>query len=150
MATTKKSNPGQDALRKLLLAGLGLADETNQKLHQNFNALVKKGQAREPEIKKAVADVRKKADAKRKELEKKVSDFLKHNEIVKSKEFQGLLKKVEELQKKVTGTKPAAKKVATKPAAKKAVAKKKPAKKAAAKKPAAKSAAPAATEGAAS
>lgn len=145
----KKSTAGQEALRKLLLAGIGLADETNQKLHQNFNALVKKGQAKEPELKKAVADVRKKAEAKRKELEKKVSDFLKQNEIVKSKEFQTLLKKVEDLQKKATGAKPAAK-AAAKPAAKKAAAKKKPAKKAAAKKPAAKPAAPAATEGAAS
>ena len=145
MAATKKSNPGQEALRKLLLAGLGLADETNQKLHQNFNALVKKGQAKEPEIKKAVADVRKKAEARRKELEKKVSDFLKQNEIVKSKEFQGLLKKVDELQKKVSG-KPAAKPVAKPAAKKKAPAKKK----VAAKKPAAKPAAPAATEGASS
>jgi polyhydroxyalkanoate synthesis regulator phasin len=145
MAATKKSNPGQEALRKLLLAGLGLADETNQKLHQNFNALVKKGQAKEPEIKKAVADVRKKAEARRKELEKKVSDFLKQNEIVKSKEFQGLLKKVDELQKKVSG------KTAAKPVAKPAAKKKAPAKKkVAAKKPAAKPAAPAATEGASS
>jgi polyhydroxyalkanoate synthesis regulator phasin len=149
MAATKKSNPGQEALRKLLLAGLGLADETNQKLHQNFNALVKKGQAKEPEIKKAVADVRKKAEARRKELEKKVSDFLKQNEIVKSKEFQGLLKKVDELQKKVSG-KPAAK-TAAKPVAKPAAKKKAPAKKkVAAKKPAAKPSAPAATEGASS
>lgn len=100
MAATKKQNPGQEALRKLLLAGIGLADETNQKLSQNFNALVKKGQAREPELKKVVADARKRVDEKRKELEKKVTDFFKQNEIVKSAEFQKLLKKVEEFQKK--------------------------------------------------
>lgn len=147
MAATKKSNAGQEALRKLLLAGLGLADETNKKLHDNFNALVKKGQAREPEIKKAVADVRKKAEVKRKEIEKKVTDFLKQNEVVKSKEFQTILKKVEELQKKVGGTKPAAKStVVAKPVAKKAPAKKKPA----AKKPAAKKVVTPASEGAAS
>ena len=147
MAATKKSNAGQEALRKLLLAGLGLADETNKKLHDNFNALVKKGQAREPEIKKAVADVRKKAEVKRKEIEKKVTDFLKQNEVVKSKEFQTILKKVEELQKKVGGAKPAAKPtVVAKPVAKKAPAKKKPA----AKKPAAKKVVTPASEGAAS
>jgi len=147
MAATKKSNAGQEALRKLLLAGLGLADETNKKLHDNFNALVKKGQAREPEIKKAVADVRKKAEVKRKEIEKKVTDFLKQNEVVKSKEFQTILKKVEELQKKVGGAKPAAKStVVAKPVAKKAPAKKKPA----AKKPAAKKVVTPASEGAAS
>lgn len=149
MAATKKSNAGQEALRKLLLAGLGLADETNKKLHENFNALVKKGQAREPEIKKAVADVRKKAEARRKEIEKKVTDFLKQNEVVKSKEFQTILKKVEDLQKKVAGAKPAAKPAAKAAPAKKAVAKKKPA----AKKPVAKKVAapaPASNEGAAS
>jgi polyhydroxyalkanoate synthesis regulator phasin len=142
MATAKK-NPNQEALHKLFLAGLGLAEETNQKLTSTFNALVKKGQAKEPEVKKAVEDIRKKALAKRKELEKKFTTLVKENELVKSKEFQALLKKVEELQKKAQGAVKTAAKPAAKPAAKKA-AKKKPAKKkAAAKKPAAPAPAPA-------
>jgi polyhydroxyalkanoate synthesis regulator phasin len=136
MATAKK-NPNQEALHNLFLAGLGLAEETNQKFTSTFNALVKKGQAKEPEVKKAVEDIRKKVLARKKELEKKFTTLVKENELVKSKEFQGLLKRVEELQKKAKGAVKTATKPAAKPAAKK-VAKKKPAKrKAAAKKPAA-------------
>ncbi len=135
-ATPKKSNPAADALHKLFLAGLGLADETNQKLHQTFNDLVRKGKAKEPEVKKAVEDVRKKAMAKRKELEKKFSNLVGQNELVKSKEFKDLMKKLETLEKKAKETfskKPA--QSAAKPAAakKKSAPKKKPAAK---KKPA--------------
>jgi polyhydroxyalkanoate synthesis regulator phasin len=137
MATAKK-NPNQEALHKLFLAGLGLAEETNQRLTATFNALVKKGQAKEPEVKRAVEDIRKKIQAKRKELEKKFITLVKENELVKSKEFQALLKKVEELQKKAKeGAKTAAKPSVKPAAAKQAVSKKPAKKKAPAKKPAA-------------
>ncbi len=142
---TKKLSKGQEALHKLFLAGLGLADETNHKFTTTFNALVKKGQAKEPELKKAVDDIKKKAEAKRKDIEKKFTQFVKENEIVKSKEFQTLLKRVEDFQKKGAAK---AKPAAAKPAPKKVAAKKKASpKKKAAKKPAAKpAAAPAAPQ----
>jgi polyhydroxyalkanoate synthesis regulator phasin len=96
-STTKTSEP-RDTLKKLFFAGLGLMDETSKILHQNFNDLVKKGKAREPEIKKAVEDIQKKASTRRKELEKKFTNLIKDNELVKSKEFQALLKRLETLE----------------------------------------------------
>lgn len=117
MATAKKrkvvsAKPSQatEVLRNLFLAGLGLAEETNEKLHQTFNDLVKKGKTREPEVKKAVDDIRKKAVARRNELEKKFTDLIKQNELVKSKEFQTLLKKLESLEVKAAPTANPAKK----------------------------------------
>lgn len=109
MATSKKSKKpaakspkSGDALKNLFLAGLGLAEETNDKLHQAFNALVKKGKAREPEIKKAVDDIRKKAVSRRNELEKKFTNLVRENDVVKSREFQSLLKRLETLEVKAT------------------------------------------------
>lgn len=117
MAASKKSKkaakPSQasETLKKIFFAGLGLAEETNQKLHQSFNALVRKGKAHEPEIKKAVDDVRKKAVARRADLEKKFTSLIRENDLVKSKEFQTLLKRLESLEVKTAQkAKPAAKK----------------------------------------
>ncbi len=113
---TKKSKPAAkksqagETLKKLFFAGLGLAEETNNKLHQRFNALAKKGQAHEGEIKKAVDDIRKTAQTRRKELEKKFTELVKQNELVKSKEFQSLLKRLETLEVKAAPKKSAAKK----------------------------------------
>ncbi len=117
MATAKKkttvsakSSPAVEVLKNLFLAGLGLADETNEKLHHTFNDLVKKGKTREPEVKKAVDAIRKKAVAKRNELEKKFTNIIRENEMVKSKEFQTLLKRLESLEVKAAPTATPAKK----------------------------------------
>ncbi len=96
-AAVKASN-ARNTLKNLFYAGIGLAEETNKSLHQKFNSLVKKGKVHEPEVKKAVEDIRRKALARRKELEKKFSDLIKENELVKSKEFQTLLKRLESLE----------------------------------------------------
>jgi len=96
----RKPSPAAEALKNLYYAGLGLVDETNEKMHESFHALVKKGQEREPELKRAAEDIRRKAVAQRKELEKKFTGFIRQNEIVKSKEFQSLLKKLEALEVK--------------------------------------------------
>lgn len=106
-----KSSQAGETLKKIFFAGLGLADETNQKLHESFNALARKGKAHEPEIKKAVDDVRKKVVARRAELEKKFMNLIKENDLVKSKEFQTLLKRLESLELKTASkAKPAVKK----------------------------------------
>ncbi|HXH19087.1 MAG TPA: hypothetical protein VNJ07_08375 [Chitinophagales bacterium] len=93
-----KAEP-REALRKLFLAGIGLADETNTRLQQAFNSLVKKGQVKEPQVKKAVADIRKKANATRKDLEKKFSAYIKQSELLKARELREVREKLEkELQ----------------------------------------------------
>lgn len=99
-AVSAKSSPAAEVLKNLFLAGLGLAEETNEKLHQTFNDLVKKGKVREPEVKKAVDNIRKKAVARRNQLEKKFTSIIKENEVVKSKEFQALLRRLESLEVK--------------------------------------------------
>jgi len=82
-----KPATARENLRKLFLAGLGLADETSTKFQQTFNTLVKKGQAKEPQVKKAVGEIRKKALARRKELEKKFLTYLRENELRASREI---------------------------------------------------------------
>ena len=109
--SSSKAPEARETLKKLFFAGLGLVDETSKSLHQRFNALVKKGKAHEPEIKKAVEDIRKKASARRKELEKKFTDLVRGNELVQSKEFQALLKRLESLEVKPSkSAQPAARK----------------------------------------
>lgn len=49
-AVAAKPKQGNDALRNLFLAGIGLAHETNTTMHKTFNQLVKKGKIREPEV----------------------------------------------------------------------------------------------------
>ncbi len=98
-ASAKTKQP-REALRKLFLAGLGLADETNTRLHQAFNSLVKKGQTKQPQVKKAVDDIRRKAIASKKQMEKKFSAYVNQSELLKSKE----LKEVRETwEKKFSG-----------------------------------------------
>ena len=97
---TSKPNPAQENLKKLFLAGLGLADETNEKLHETFNSLVKRGKIKQPQVRKAVNDIQKRVLSRRKELEKKFNEFFKQNDLIKSKDVQSLFKKVEFLEKK--------------------------------------------------
>lgn len=117
---SKPANQARETLRKLFLAGIGLVDETNQKMHQAFNALVKKGHTKEPQVKKAIEDIRKKAITRRKELEKKFTDLVKQNQVVKSQEYQNLKKKLETLEAKA---KAVAKAATAKPVKKKVVVK---------------------------
>src|SRR6185436_13072283 len=91
-SSSAKPSQARENIRKLFLAGLGLADETNVKLHQTFNSLVKKGQTKQPHVKKAVADIRKKILARRKEVEKKFSEYVRRSELMKSKDIQEVRK----------------------------------------------------------
>lgn len=103
----RAKNPGvtayhtQKNLQKLFCAVLGLAGETNERLLELFNLLVSKGQVRQPKVKKAVNDIRKRVIARRKELEKTLRSFFGKNDLLRSKEIQTLLKKVELLEKEV-------------------------------------------------
>lgn len=91
----------QKNLKKLFLAGLGLADETNEKLHEIFNSLVSKGQIRQPKVKKAVDDIRKRVLERRRELEKRFRSFFGQKELLRSREIHAMLNKVEALEKEV-------------------------------------------------
>lgn len=91
----------QENLKKLFFAGLGLADETNERLQDIFNSLVSKGQFTQPKVKKAVNDIRKRVMARRRELEKRLRSFFGKNDLLRSKETQALLKKVEAMEQEV-------------------------------------------------
>lgn len=140
----------QEALTRLLYAGVGFAAESSKKVQKNVDELIKKGKINEREGKKIVEQVVVNADAKRKEIEAKVTKAVEKYRKEGVTQVNALTKKIQsleaEVQKRIKGAattvKPAAKKaVVKKPVAKKTVKKavrKAPAKKAVAKKAAVK------------
>ncbi len=89
----------QENLKQLFLAGLGLADETDEKLRTMFQSLGS-ARIRHPRIRKAVGDIKKRVISRRKVLEKKFSEYFEKNESVKSPEVRKIASKAKRELKK--------------------------------------------------
>jgi polyhydroxyalkanoate synthesis regulator phasin len=116
----------EEALKKLVYAGVGLAAQATEKFEVAVNDLVKKGKLSDKEGKKIVDDFFKKTEKKKEEFESK---FKSTTEEVVAKFNFAKQADLDELSKKVAKLEKAAK-PAKKAPAKKTVAKKAPAKKA--------------------
>lgn len=95
-----------DALRKLLLAGLGTLDLTEEKLKTVFDELVKRGEMNEKDAKETIASWRNRADEQRQKVQaivdESVQKGLKAMGYVRVSEYEALAARVAELERKVT------------------------------------------------
>ena len=118
----------EDLFKKFLYTGVGLVSLTAEKLQESIDELVGKGKISKDEGKKIIDDFFENAESKKDEFEAKLKDVAEN--VVSSisfpsaKEFQGLIDRIEALEKKL-GIEPAE---STKKATKRATSKEKAAK----------------------
>ncbi|MBW2545261.1 MAG: phasin family protein [Deltaproteobacteria bacterium] len=92
-----------DFIKKSMLAGVGLAALTREKLEKTVDELIKKGEMTEKEGKEAIEELTEKSKEFKKELTKKVektvSDIIARLDIPTRKEFAALKSKIEKMEK---------------------------------------------------
>jgi polyhydroxyalkanoate synthesis regulator phasin len=96
-----------DQLKKVLLAGIGLALRTWDEVEALAKEMINKGKMSEAEGRKFLDDLQKKYEQTQKKLEvrveKSVKDFLKKADVPTTSELKTLKKEVRELKKKIDG-----------------------------------------------
>lgn len=94
-----------DALRKLLLAGLGTLDLTEEKLKSVFEDLVKRGEMNEKEAKDLITSWTERAAEQRQKVQSLVDDSVekgfKAMGYVRMSEYEALVARVAELEQKL-------------------------------------------------
>ena len=95
-----------DALRRLLLAGLGTLDLTEEKLKSVFEDLVKRGEMNEKDAKELIASWKDRASEQRQKvqalIDESVQKGLKTMGYVRLSEYEALAARVAELERKAT------------------------------------------------
>ncbi len=93
-----------DYIRKMTLAGAGLAIMTAEKIQEFMDELVKKGEMTEKEAREAVNEFLEKSKQAKKDLEEKMEQILtgllNRMNIPTRKEFDDLKERLERLEKK--------------------------------------------------
>jgi poly(hydroxyalkanoate) granule-associated protein len=93
-----------DYIRKMTLAGAGLAIMTTEKIQELMEELVKKGEMTEKEAREAVSDFVEKSRQARKDLEDKIEqmakDLLNRMNIPTRKEIDEIKERLASLEKK--------------------------------------------------
>jgi len=93
-----------DLFKKTYLAGLGLATMTGDKIEEIVEELIKKGEVAEKDRKELVEELIAKGKEQRDQLSKSITDSV--NKVVyelkipRREQYEDLLKRVEELEKK--------------------------------------------------
>ncbi|MBW2650154.1 MAG: phasin family protein [Deltaproteobacteria bacterium] len=92
-----------DFIKKSVLAGIGLAAVTREKIEKTVDELIKKGEMTEKEGKEAIEEFAEKSKEFKKELTKKVekavADTISKLNIPTRKEFAELKSKIEKIEK---------------------------------------------------
>jgi len=95
-----------DIIKKSIYLGLGAATVTKEKIETLVDELIEKGQLSREEKPKAVQDILDKIEKEEKEIQKKidntVTETMNKIGIVSKSDYDKLLKRVEELEKKTT------------------------------------------------
>lgn len=103
----------EDAFKRLLYAGIGLAATATEKFEASVNDLVEKGKVSDSEAKKLVEDFLEKTNTKKDDFEDKFKTFVEKIGYTSNNDVEELRKRVEELEaqlgKKTTTKKEAAK-----------------------------------------
>lgn len=102
-------NPMLDAVRRILLAGMGAVALTQEEIEKFVNRLVERGEIAEKDGKKLVQDVmeRRKRQAKKaeEELDKRVEEILGRLNVPSKADIEALSAKITALTKKIDGLK---------------------------------------------
>jgi poly(hydroxyalkanoate) granule-associated protein len=100
-----------DALRKLLLAGLGTLDLTEEKARAVFNDLVARGEMSEKDARDLVSSWAKRAGEQRDRLQRDIDQAVNKTMtamgLARRAEMDALAAKVAELERKLSGEPPA-------------------------------------------
>jgi polyhydroxyalkanoate synthesis regulator phasin len=88
----------ETTFKKLLYAGIGLANEASEKIEKKVNELAKKGETTDSEVKKIVDDFIKKTDETTASAEKKFNEIIEKFGYAKNTEVTELRKKLETLE----------------------------------------------------
>ena len=95
-----------DIIKKSIYLGLGAATLTKEKIESLVDELIEKGQLTKDDKPKAVQDILDKIENEEKEIQKKIDDTVKETMnkigIVAKSDYDTLIKRVEELEKKIT------------------------------------------------
>jgi len=95
-----------DIIKKSIYLGLGAATLTKEKIESLVDELIEKGQLAKDDKPKAVQDILDKIENEEKEIQKKIDDTVKETMnkigIVAKSDYDTLIKRVEELEKKIT------------------------------------------------
>ena len=101
-------------LEKVILSGLGLASLTQEKVQKMVNELVKEGEMSEKDAaimaKKAMDNLEKGKREMESKMNKTVKEMMAKADIPSKKDIAALEKKIDELNKKLDGKKPEARK----------------------------------------
>ena len=101
-----------DALRKLLLAGLGTLDLTEEKAKSVFNDLVARGEMNEKDARELVSSWTKRASEQRERLQQEVDQAVTKAMtamgLARRSEVEALVSRVADLERKLAGSDPAA------------------------------------------
>ncbi len=102
---TKEPNPFFEAVRKVLLAGVGAVALTVEAVEDLVEKLVERGELTEEEGRKLVQDIfeRRKKDAKKaeEEVNKRVDELMARFDIPTKAEFENLSAQISDVSKKV-------------------------------------------------
>jgi len=94
-----------DLIKKVLLAGIGLALKTWDEVEALAKEMINKGKMSEAEGRKFLNDLQEKYEETQKKLEtrveKSVQDFLKKADVATTAELKALKREVRELKKKI-------------------------------------------------
>lgn len=88
----------ETTFKKLLYAGIGLANEASEKIEKKVNELAKKGETTDSEVKKMVDDFIKRSDETTANVEKKFNEIVEKFGYAKNTEVTELRKKLETLE----------------------------------------------------
>lgn len=88
----------EDAFKKLLYAGIGLAATATEKFEASVDELVAKGKVSDSEAKKLVEDFLDKTNTKKDDFEDKFKTFVEKIGYTSNNDVEELRKRVEELE----------------------------------------------------
>ncbi len=88
----------ETTFKKILYAGIGLANEASEKIEKKVNELAKKGETTDSEVKKIVDDFIKRTDENTTKVEKKFNEIIEKFGYAKNTEVTELRKKLETLE----------------------------------------------------
>ncbi len=91
----------EDAFKRLLYAGVGIAASATEKVESTIDSLVEKGKLSDNEGKKIIDEFLEKSETRREEFDDKFKGFVEKFGYTKSGDLDELRKRVEELEAKL-------------------------------------------------
>ena len=95
----------ETTFKKLLYAGVGLANQVTEKFEKQIDELVEKGKLSDSEAKKLIDDMISKTEERREDFDENFQKFVEKFGYTKAEDLAELRKKVEELETKLADKK---------------------------------------------